>query len=54
VLFDRDGTLVRDVPYNGRPELVEAMPGAAEAVARLRSGASAAASSPASQESDAG
>ena len=37
VLFDRDGTLIRDVPYNGRPELVEAMPGAAEAVARLRS-----------------
>jgi histidinol-phosphate phosphatase family protein len=37
VLFDRDGTLIRDVPYNGRPELVQAMPGAAEAVARLRS-----------------
>ena len=37
VLFDRDGTLIRDVPYNGRPELVEAMPGAAVAVARLRS-----------------
>lgn len=37
VLFDRDGTLIRDVPYNGRPELVEAMPGAAEAVDRLRS-----------------
>ena len=37
VLFDRDGTLIRDVPYNGRPELVEAMPGAAQAVARLRS-----------------
>lgn len=37
VLFDRDGTLIRDVPYNGRPELVEAMPGAADAVARLRS-----------------
>jgi histidinol-phosphate phosphatase family protein len=36
VLFDRDGTLVRDVPDNGRPELVEAMPGAADAVARLR------------------
>ena len=28
VLFDRDGTLVRDVPYNGRPELVQPMPGA--------------------------
>lgn len=37
VLFDRDGTLIRDVPYNGCPELVEAMPGAADAVARLRS-----------------
>ena len=36
VLFDRDGTLVRDVPYNGRPELVEPMPGAAAATARLR------------------
>jgi histidinol-phosphate phosphatase family protein len=36
VLFDRDGTLIRDVPYNGRPELVEAMPGAVDAVARLR------------------
>jgi histidinol-phosphate phosphatase family protein len=36
VLFDRDGTLVRDVPYNGRPELVEPMPGAAAAAARLR------------------
>jgi histidinol-phosphate phosphatase family protein len=36
VLFDRDGTLVRDVPYNGRPELVEPMPGAAVAAARLR------------------
>ncbi len=36
VLFDRDGTLIRDVPYNGRPELVEAMPEAAAAVARLR------------------
>jgi len=36
VLFDRDGTLVRDVPYNGRPELVEPMPGAAAAMIRLR------------------
>jgi HAD superfamily hydrolase (TIGR01662 family) len=36
VLFDRDGTLVRDVPYNGRPELVEPMPGAAAAMTRLR------------------
>jgi HAD superfamily hydrolase (TIGR01662 family) len=36
VLFDRDGTLVRDIPYNGDPDRVEPMPGAAEAVARLR------------------
>jgi len=36
VLFDRDGTLVQDVPYNGDPELVTAMPGAAEALSRLR------------------
>jgi histidinol-phosphate phosphatase family protein len=36
VLFDRDGTLVVDVPYNGDPARVEAMPGAAEALARLR------------------
>jgi HAD superfamily hydrolase (TIGR01662 family) len=37
VLFDRDGTLVRNVPFNGDPDLVEPMPGAAEAVALLRS-----------------
>jgi HAD superfamily hydrolase (TIGR01662 family) len=36
VLFDRDGTLVADVPYNGDPERVEVMPGAREAVERLR------------------
>jgi histidinol-phosphate phosphatase family protein len=36
VLFDRDGTLVVDVPYNGDPERVVAMPGAREAVERLR------------------
>jgi len=36
VLLDRDGTLVVDVPYNGDPALVEPMPGAAEALARLR------------------
>ena len=36
VLFDRDGTLIRDVPYNGDPDLVEPMPGAAESVALLR------------------
>lgn len=37
VLFDRDGTLVVDVPYNGDPSLVEPMPGAREVVAALRS-----------------
>lgn len=36
VLFDRDGTLVRDVPYNGRPEKVEVVPHAAESLRRLR------------------
>ena len=36
VLLDRDGTLVADVPYNGDPERVEPMPGAVEAVDRLR------------------
>jgi len=36
VLFDRDGTLVRDVPYNGDPDQVEPMPGAAAVTARLR------------------
>ena len=36
VLFDRDGTLVRDIPYNGDPARVEPMPGATDAVARLR------------------
>jgi histidinol-phosphate phosphatase family protein len=36
VLFDRDGTLVADVPYNGDPGRVVAMPGAREAVDRLR------------------
>jgi D-glycero-D-manno-heptose 1,7-bisphosphate phosphatase len=37
VLFDRDGTLVHDVPYNGDPERVQPVPGAAEALQRLRS-----------------
>lgn len=37
VLFDRDGTLVVDVPYNGDPAKVELVPGAREAVAKLRS-----------------
>ena len=36
MLFDRDGTLVRDVPYNGDPARVEPMPGAREALDRLR------------------
>ena len=36
VLFDRDGTLVVDVPYNGDPALVVPMPGAVEIVAGLR------------------
>lgn len=38
VLFDRDGTLVVDVPYNANPDLVTPMPGAAEALRRLRAG----------------
>lgn len=39
ILFDRDGTLIRDVPYNGDPALVEPMPGAAAALdAARRSG----------------
>jgi histidinol-phosphate phosphatase family protein len=37
VLFDRDGTLIEDVPYNGDPDKVRPMPGAAEALARVRS-----------------
>lgn len=36
VLFDRDNTLVVDVPYNGDPDLVQPMPGAVEAVAAVR------------------
>ena len=36
VLLDRDGTLVLDVPYNGDPALVRPVPGAREAVDRLR------------------
>ncbi len=36
VLFDRDGTIVRDVPYNGDPSLVEPMPGARDVLDRLR------------------
>jgi histidinol-phosphate phosphatase family protein len=36
VLFDRDGTLVHDVAYNGDPAAVVPMPGAREALDRLR------------------
>ncbi|MEJ2890839.1 D-glycero-alpha-D-manno-heptose-1,7-bisphosphate 7-phosphatase [Actinomycetospora aeridis] len=36
MLFDRDGTLVVDVPYNGDPAAVRPMPGAADALARVR------------------
>ena len=36
LLFDRDGTLVVDVPYNADPALVEAVPGAVEAVDVVR------------------
>jgi HAD superfamily hydrolase (TIGR01662 family) len=36
VLFDRDGTLVVDVPYNGDPALVRPIPGARAALDRLR------------------
>lgn len=36
VLFDRDGTLVRDVAYNGDPDAVVPVAGAREALDRLR------------------
>lgn len=36
VLFDRDGTLVVDVPYNGDPGLVRTMPGAKAVLDELR------------------
>jgi len=36
VLFDRDGTLVEDVPYNGDPSLVVPLPGARAALDLLR------------------
>ncbi len=36
VLFDRDGTLVRDVPYNGNPDLVDPFPQAADVLRQLR------------------
>ena len=36
VLFDRDGTLVVDVPYNADPEQVRLVPDARQAVDRVR------------------
>ncbi|WP_342418217.1 HAD family hydrolase [Rathayibacter sp. VKM Ac-2630] len=36
ILFDRDATLVVDVPYNGDPARVEPMPTALDAVERAR------------------
>jgi HAD superfamily hydrolase (TIGR01662 family) len=36
VLFDRDGTLIEDVPYNGNPDQVTPMPGAIDVVRELR------------------
>jgi histidinol-phosphate phosphatase family protein len=37
VLFDRDGTVIEDVPYNGDPSRVRPVPGARQALERLRS-----------------
>ncbi len=37
VLLDRDGTLIEDVPYNADPDRVRPLPGARQALARLRS-----------------
>ncbi|MBV8722653.1 MAG: HAD family hydrolase [Candidatus Eremiobacteraeota bacterium] len=36
VLFDRDGTIVHDVPYNGDPALVDPVPRAKELLDELR------------------
>lgn len=36
LIFDRDGTIVFDVPYNGDPEAVRPVPGMREALERLR------------------
>jgi histidinol-phosphate phosphatase family protein len=36
VLFDRDGTLIVDEPYNAHPAKVRALPGAKQALDRLR------------------
>ena len=38
VFFDRDGTLMRDVDFASRPEQVELLPGAADAVRRVTDG----------------
>lgn len=37
IVFDRDGTLVQDVPYNGDPDLVVPRDGAAKAIELARS-----------------
>lgn len=37
ILFDRDGTLIEDVPYNSDPALVRPVPTAAETLERVRS-----------------
>ena len=39
VFLDRDGTLIRDVNFVGRPEQVELIPGAAAAVRRINQAA---------------
>jgi D-glycero-D-manno-heptose 1,7-bisphosphate phosphatase len=39
VFLDRDGTLIRDVRYLGKPDQVELIPGAAAAVKRLNEAA---------------
>lgn len=36
VIFDRDGTIVIDVPYNGNPAAVQLVPGIRDALDRLR------------------
>ena len=35
VFLDKDGTLIEDVPYNVRPELIRLLPGGAEGLRRL-------------------
>jgi histidinol-phosphate phosphatase family protein len=36
VFLDKDGTLIEDVPYNGDPDRVRPLPGARQALERLR------------------